>query len=294
METNTEIEKAKAREEGDKPVMQQSSSDGVFKNGKLIYENWNVVHNRKNKDPNNESKQLEQEKKGEHGNINNAGQRKTAAQSTSTANKFDSLMDLTEEQQRDLVVPDRDNNVTQGETSKSWVEKSFGNKVADSSQATHQENVNDTVQQSKESRKIKETNNTGIENNHKELEINDEHQKEQQQVDNNLMESEHEVAQPADPVEKYALKRTPDDAVEILGETVTTYNSSITDNSEGQCDTASRNMNQSQEQEIKAISSDKGESKSNKEESNRQIVANSQTISTHKSDEQQQGQGRGS
>ncbi|KAJ8568685.1 hypothetical protein K7X08_028218 [Anisodus acutangulus] len=243
------MEKGKAREEGNKPVVQQSLSDGVFKNEKLIYENWNVVHNRKNKGPNNEPKQLEKGKQGEQGNINTAGKRKKAAQSTSTANKFESLKDLTEEQQRDLVVPDKDNNVTQ-------------------------------VQQDKKSRKIKETINTGIENNHKEQEINDEHQsnepariqqhgmnKEVEQVDSQTKNNEQQ--QVADNLVEDIFQQPEQELTQPA---------------------ASSNMKQSQDQEIKAISIEYTiESESNKGETNRQLGANIQTISTYKSDEQQQG-----
>ncbi|XP_060216902.1 uncharacterized protein LOC132644331 [Lycium barbarum] len=107
-----ELEKGKAKEESSKQNGKQDSKEathnGVYRNGKLVYENWNVVQNRKNKGNGKETEQ----------------QRGNKAKEPTTTNKFGTLVDLTEEMQEETNMVNKSNGDLK-ETSRPWVDKVF-------------------------------------------------------------------------------------------------------------------------------------------------------------------------
>ncbi|XP_060210514.1 uncharacterized protein LOC132637442 [Lycium barbarum] len=282
-------EKGKDKEHSSKSKETQSEVDlnqnGVYKNGKLVYENWNVVQNKKHK-----------------GNTKDATHQRgnDMAKDTASTNKFETLVDLNEEmQEENTKQSDKQQNAHKGEeTSKPWVEKSFG-KVTDSSKGKEVGKEEDTVQIIMEHNKgnnIKENKNNAekaeqqdkgkeqqqvneqrkIQNN--EIQTTADQESRNQQVERDIVQLHEKSTQVTS--EQEHPKKPPDDNqsmaweqqldhVGVPAESATTGTSAIADTQEGYIDTAISKENSNQiynnEGQTKRVAGDLSEAKQNTE-----------------------------
>lgn len=143
-------EKDKEEEDKEKHI---PNVNGVFKNEKLIHENWNVVQNKniKNKqqhDLNQKGHDIQQ-----NYNNNNKGHKDNRGdKAMTTANKFKTLLDLTDNNQdateNSVENLTSDSKKKGGDMTKQWVKATFG-KTHDTSKITNNQSEEETKKNNK-------------------------------------------------------------------------------------------------------------------------------------------------
>ncbi|WMV06919.1 hypothetical protein MTR67_000304 [Solanum verrucosum] len=123
-------DKGKEKEEEDKGK-QIPNVNGVFKNGKLIHENWNVVQNKNNKNKlQHDLNQKEYDTQQNHNNKNKDHKDNKGDKGTAITNKFETLVHLTDDEQdgaeKNAERSTSDSNLKGEDKTKQWVEATFG------------------------------------------------------------------------------------------------------------------------------------------------------------------------
>ncbi|KAH0717566.1 hypothetical protein KY290_014156 [Solanum tuberosum] len=120
----------KEKEEEDKGK-QIPNVNGVFKNGKLIHENWNVVQNKNNKNKlQHDLNQKEYDTQQNHNNKNKDHKDNKGDKGTAITNKYGTLVHLTDDEQdgaeKNAERSTSDSNLKGEDKTKQWVEATFG------------------------------------------------------------------------------------------------------------------------------------------------------------------------
>ncbi|KAH0743932.1 hypothetical protein KY290_031925 [Solanum tuberosum] len=122
-------DKAKGEENKENQSTSAPKLNGVYKNGRSIHHNWNVVQNRKNKGKQQELTQKEQEERQEQHKVNQLTN-DIKGKAASNTNKYEALVDHIEDKQEEgkemTKEAPHDNNSKRKKTTKPWVEASFG------------------------------------------------------------------------------------------------------------------------------------------------------------------------
>ncbi|KAG5597079.1 hypothetical protein H5410_038311 [Solanum commersonii] len=122
-------DKAKGEENKENQSTSAPKLNGVYKNGRSIHHNWNVVQNRKNKGKQQELTQKEQEERQEQHKVNQPTN-DIKGKAASNTNKYEALVDHIEDKQEEgkemTKEAPHDNNSIRKKTTKPWVEASFG------------------------------------------------------------------------------------------------------------------------------------------------------------------------
>ncbi|KAH0656321.1 hypothetical protein KY285_031203 [Solanum tuberosum] len=122
-------DKAKGEENKENQSTSAPKLNGVYKNGRSIHHNWNVVQNRKNKGKQQELTQKEQEERQEQHKVNQPTN-DIKGKAASNTNKYEALVDHIEDKQEEgkemTKEAPHDYNSKRKKTTKPWVEASFG------------------------------------------------------------------------------------------------------------------------------------------------------------------------